>query len=103
MLTITTGSSSTQTSTEQRFDVVCSQASHSYLYPSSNHPPNGSGNSIPSGPLAGDVLKCAQRLRSWLGDIFKKRFTLQAGQPLEIGVQVDGHSCGICVMNSMEH
>jgi hypothetical protein len=42
------------------------------------------------------------RLRAWLGRLFGGTFEDQ-GNSLPIGLQQDGNSCGICVLNAMEH
>lgn len=41
-------------------------------------------------------------LDKWLKAIFGVRFT-DRGQTFAVGTQEDGHSCGICVINSLEH
>ena len=82
--------------------MVRPKALHIYRYFTSHYLLNGSGNSMSTDPPVEEALKCALRLRDWLGRIFDRRFVLQT-QAFPIGIQDDGSSCGICVMNAMEH
>ena len=60
------------------------------------------GNSLKKPLVGGDVLHIGRRLADWLGVVFGRQFTLLSS-PLPIGKQGDYDSCGICVMNAIEH
>jgi len=49
-----------------------------------------------------DLKQIHSGLEKWLKAIFRVHFK-DKGQTFEIGKQEDGHSCGICVVNSLEH
>ena len=44
----------------------------------------------------------SRKLIKWLADVFGGRFTLRK-ESLPTGRQQDSYSCGICVMNAMDH
>lgn len=47
-------------------------------------------------------MTCAHAMRDWLTKLFNRRFTVQAKKQTT-GIQLDDSSCGVCVMNAMEH
>ena len=49
-----------------------------------------------------DLKQIQLGLAKWLKAIFGKNFK-DEGSTFAIGKQEDGHSCGICVINSFEH
>jgi len=60
------------------------------------------GNSLQGNEYAKDVNKISHGILKWGWAMFKKHFH-STGQTLEIGRQQDSTSCGICVINSIEH
>ena len=60
------------------------------------------GDSQGGVPRAESIEALSRKLIKWLNDVFGPRFTLRT-EPLPTGRQQDGYSCGVCVMNAMEH
>ena len=66
------------------------------------HPRYDSGDSIYGLPVVGDTKQVCDNITAWLALAFKRKFSIST-QALPIGRQKDGHSCGIFVMNAIEH
>ena len=60
------------------------------------------GNSLQDDRYVGDINKISRGIERWGKVTFKKSFH-GTGKTLEIGRQRDDSSCGICVVNSVEH
>ena len=60
------------------------------------------GNSLHDDIYARDTNKTSRGIERWVKVMFKKSFH-SAGKTLEIGRQRGDSSCGICVVNSVEH
>ena len=61
----------------------------------------GAGNSL-KGSYKDDIGKICRGLEHWTNASFHAAFK-NAGQVLPIGTQRDGISCGVCVLNALEH
>jgi len=62
----------------------------------------GVGNSLQGNGYDEEINKVSQGIMRW-GEVMFKTPLRGAGKTLEIGRQQDGDSCGICVVNSIEH
>jgi hypothetical protein len=62
----------------------------------------GLGDSFNTPRNGADLVKLRNGLGKWLTRAFGGAF-IDNGQTLSIGQQDDTYSCGICVLNSMEH
>lgn len=60
------------------------------------------GDSLKSSVVRQDLKQIHLGLAKWLKAIFGANFK-DMGRTFAIGQQEDGHSCGICVINSFEH
>ena len=62
----------------------------------------GLGNSLKGTSYEKDITKICRGLGRWLGTNFHRSFK-NLGQTVPIGTQKDGISCGVCVLNALEH
>ena len=62
----------------------------------------GAGNSLEHLSYKNDISKICRGLDRWMSVCFSNTFK-NCGQVLPIGTQLDGTSCGVCVLNSLEH
>ena len=60
------------------------------------------GDSLSPSSMRQDTKQICSGLQTWLKAIFGTSFK-NNGSTFKIGRQEDGHSCGICVINSLEH
>ena len=60
------------------------------------------GNSLKYASYKTDIGKICRGLERWTNSLFYTRFK-NAGKVLPIGTQEDGISCGVCVLNALEH
>lgn len=60
------------------------------------------GNSLKNGSYKEDITKICRGLDRWTNTDFHRSFK-NLGESLPIGTQQDGISCGICVLNALEH
>ena len=60
------------------------------------------GNSLEYVSYKTDIGKICRGLDRWTKSQFYTRFK-NAGSVLPIGAQQDGISCGVCVLNALEH
>jgi len=60
------------------------------------------GNSLKYSSYKEDISKICRGLDRWMTTCFHSSFR-NLGQVLPIGTQKDGISCGVCVLNSLEH
>jgi hypothetical protein len=60
------------------------------------------GNLLKSSSYKDDIAKISCRLDCWTTTSFHGSFK-NLGQTLPIGTQQDGTSCGVCVLNTLEH
>lgn len=65
-------------------------------------PHTNAGNSLNTTFYEKDIVKICRGLEHWTSTLFYRKFN-NCGQILPIGVQRDGISCGICVLNALEH
>ena len=74
---------------------MCGRFHHSQLHADT-------GNSINTAFYEKDIAKICRGLDRWTSTLFHRTFR-NCGQILTIGVQRDGISCRICVLNALEH
>ena len=60
------------------------------------------GNSLGGTSYKKDIMKICRGLDRWTTTSFYHSFK-NLGHSLPIGTQQDGISCGVCIMNALEH
>jgi hypothetical protein len=60
------------------------------------------GNSLKYASYKSDIDKICRGLDHWTNALFHAPFK-NIGEVLPIGTQQDGISCGVCVLNALEH